>query len=277
MAIHDILVHVPGHHQWSPHVRYAARLSARLSARLTGVYAVEQPYSVAELQNTQLIAGALVAQLERQWAEAELAGPRFAELASEAGVPRSEWLVGQGDPTAILTYAAASRDIVVFGSVPGSLHASPALAARVAIGSGQPCLIVPAAADASEPRFDTIAIAWTGALEAVRAVHGALPLLARAERIVVLQGAGRDYSSAMRGLPLLELEPYLAAHRITAPREHVDSGPESGVALADKALAAGAGLLVMGAYGRTRFSEWVLGGATRHALWEGRVPLLMRH
>lgn len=36
-------------------------------------------------------------------------------------------------------------------------------------------------------------------------------------------------------------------------------------------------LLVMGAYGRSRFRELVLGGATRHILRHMTVPVLMSH
>lgn len=39
----------------------------------------------------------------------------------------------------------------------------------------------------------------------------------------------------------------------------------------------GAELLVMGAYGCSRFSEWVLGGATRHVLAWAKLPVLLRH
>jgi nucleotide-binding universal stress UspA family protein len=38
-----------------------------------------------------------------------------------------------------------------------------------------------------------------------------------------------------------------------------------------------ADMLVMGAYGRSRFSEWMLGGATRHVLTWADIPVLMRH
>ena len=36
-------------------------------------------------------------------------------------------------------------------------------------------------------------------------------------------------------------------------------------------------LIVMGGYGHGRLREWVLGGATRHALAEADVPVLMAH
>jgi nucleotide-binding universal stress UspA family protein len=42
--------------------------------------------------------------------------------------------------------------------------------------------------------------------------------------------------------------------------------------------AAGEGaLLVMGAYGRWRWQEWVFGGVTRHVLHHTPVPVLMAH
>jgi nucleotide-binding universal stress UspA family protein len=36
-------------------------------------------------------------------------------------------------------------------------------------------------------------------------------------------------------------------------------------------------LLVMGAYGRSRFGEIILGGVTRHMLQHMTVPVLMSH
>ncbi|HTN62809.1 MAG TPA: universal stress protein [Devosia sp.] len=44
--------------------------------------------------------------------------------------------------------------------------------------------------------------------------------------------------------------------------------------LQDEALAANAGLLVMGAHGHSRLRDFVLGGATRGVLADLRVPLL---
>jgi nucleotide-binding universal stress UspA family protein len=36
-------------------------------------------------------------------------------------------------------------------------------------------------------------------------------------------------------------------------------------------------LIVMGAFGRSRFREWILGGATRHVLENMTVPVFMAH
>ncbi len=43
----------------------------------------------------------------------------------------------------------------------------------------------------------------------------------------------------------------------------------------DEARKTGSDLVVMGAYGRSWFSEWILGGATRQILREMHVPVLM--
>ena len=58
---------------------------------------------------------------------------------------------------------------------------------------------------------------------------------------------------------------------IAADSEH------AGATILAQAERVSADLLVLGAYGRTRFSEWFLGGVTRHVLQHARLPLLMRH
>ena len=48
-----------------------------------------------------------------------------------------------------------------------------------------------------------------------------------------------------------------------------------GAALLRTATEVGADLMVMGGYGRTRLSELVLGGVTRHVLTAAELPLLL--
>ncbi len=50
-----------------------------------------------------------------------------------------------------------------------------------------------------------------------------------------------------------------------------------GEMLLSRAGGKGADLIVMGAYGHSRFRELVLGGATRHLLEHMTVPVLMAH
>lgn len=54
-------------------------------------------------------------------------------------------------------------------------------------------------------------------------------------------------------------------------------GAEVGQILLEEAKTSGADLLVMGAYGHSRFREWVLGGATESALDQDKIPVLLSH
>jgi nucleotide-binding universal stress UspA family protein len=54
-------------------------------------------------------------------------------------------------------------------------------------------------------------------------------------------------------------------------------GESVGAALLAAATEAGTDLLVMGGYGRTRLSELVLGGVTRHVLAHSQLPMLISH
>ena len=56
----------------------------------------------------------------------------------------------------------------------------------------------------------------------------------------------------------------------------MDAKSASGV-LEDFAAKRGAGCLVIGAYGRSRFRETLLGGVTRDLLRTSRIPLLLGH
>ena len=39
----------------------------------------------------------------------------------------------------------------------------------------------------------------------------------------------------------------------------------------------GCGLLVMGAYGHSRFAEMLFGGVTRHSLTDPQMPMFLAH
>lgn len=69
-----------------------------------------------------------------------------------------------------------------------------------------------------------------------------------------------------------------ASHGIAVAHRDVDTaGRPIGDVLQEAALANGAGLPVMGAYGQSRLREFVLGGATRSVLEAPKLPVFMSH
>lgn len=139
-------------------------------------------------------------------------------------------------------------------------------------GAGRPLLIVPPQGAPSMGR--TVAIAWNDSAEAARAVAAALPFIEAADAVHVLSAPTRRAAAEIS----LDLVRYLEGRgTASTPREVASEGEPVGAALLDAAAAAGADLLVMGGYGRTRLSELVLGGVTRHVLAHSRLPLLVSH
>ena len=61
------------------------------------------------------------------------------------------------------------------------------------------------------------------------------------------------------------------------PQEVAKTDPDIGRVINDHAVATGADLLVMGAFGHSRVREFVLGGATQSLLTEASIPVFMSH
>jgi nucleotide-binding universal stress UspA family protein len=59
------------------------------------------------------------------------------------------------------------------------------------------------------------------------------------------------------------LSDYLMRHSAVEPEFVAVEGPSEGEALLAAACMQGDGVLIAGGYGRSRFREWALGGATR--------------
>jgi nucleotide-binding universal stress UspA family protein len=147
---------------------------------------------------------------------------------------------------------------------------------NVILGTGRPVLILPRIGDGS---LDTrrVLCAYNGSKEAARAVHDAVPLLKRAEEVLLLwiDPPSEEEGSRTSGADMAEA---LRRHGIPARAETMHSeGANPAEAVMKKTRELGAGLVVMGAYGHSRIREFVLGGATRHALSNLAAPLLMSH
>lgn len=171
----------------------------------------------------------------------------------------------------VLRYGRLS-DLIVMARPGAESEAGLSAAFDAALfDSGRAVLLVPA-----EPVTKlgaTVAVAWDRSREAARAAGAALPILAQAEKVVILTAreGGSDAEPS-------ELAGYFALHGIEARTWAFtpDSG-SLGQALLGEAEKAEADLLVMGAYGHSRLREMVLGGVTRDILGGAAIPVLMVH
>lgn len=274
--MHDILAFTDNYRKWGSNVRYAGELAALLEARLSGMFVIEPvvPYSPSPLPVFSGEVYAATAGIAREAAAAE---PEFKKFVAQTGAKRSRWLVGHGLFAGALAQAGNWHDLLVVGSGNDSAWTSVGMLGQLVLSCDLPCIVVPESFT-RKVTLDTIAIAWNGSSEAVRALHAALPLIKRAKQVLLLAGAQKESFSAVNLSPAFTPDEHLRQHDVQFKKQVFEAeGHDAGTKLLYAAEVAGADLLVMGAYGRTRFSEWVLGGATRHILQHAALPVLMRH
>ena len=144
---------------------------------------------------------------------------------------------------------------------------------QVVLSAGRPVIILPFKGK-TEIKFDELMLGWNDSRESARATFDALPFLHRAKRtkIVTVNAAPQG---TIEGANIAET---LDRDGVKCEVMNVASGGMStGETLLRAANDHGAELLVLGAYGHTRLTEWVFGGATRYVLRNHDRPLLMSH
>lgn len=184
------------------------------------------------------------------------------------------WQDRSGGPAGALIAASSLADLVILSPErstidPGGVEP---IVGTVLTGARSPVLVVPH--EVHGWRSDApLMVAWNGSVEAAHALKGALPLVAAAPavHIVVAERSVRDF-------PRDGAARYLSRADIDSELHEIESGASGvGAALLTKARELDAGAIVMGAYGRSRLTEFIFGGVTGHVLKHAHLPLVMAH
>lgn len=272
----DILIHADDFTACTSSMEYGMRLAASFDARVTGVYVCPSPLTVLSPYDAPQLASAVIEQIRELEQVASVGCAPFIARATQLEVGKAFWQVAEGSLADVLAHLGNWHDLLVLGRHPHSDARTDATLGSVVLGSRMPCIVVPP--EITQPRFECVALGWNHSPESLRAIHAARPVLERAQRIVVLAGEPRARFSEIGWKPEFQLSSYLAQHGFAFETRAVDAEDvRDGTVLLAAAAACEADLLVMGAYGRTRFSEWIFGGATRHVLAHARLPVLLRH
>lgn len=139
-----------------------------------------------------------------------------------------------------------------------------------------PTMVLPEGAEPN-PNPKRIMIGWNESTEALSAVRAALPLLSRADAVHVVvidppsHGPNRSDPGGL-------LSQYLARHDVKVEIDVLSKTlPRVSDVLTRHASDMDADMIVMGAYGHSRFREAIFGGATRYMLEQTKLPVLMSH
>lgn len=146
-----------------------------------------------------------------------------------------------------------------------------------ALFEGQSPVIVIPAEGASLKMPETVTIGWNESAEALRAVRSALPLLksARKTHIVVIDPPKHGPN---RSDPGGQLSQFLSRHGVNVEIDVLSrTMPRISDVMRRHATDISADMIVMGAYGHSRFREAILGGATRNMLEASEIPVFMAH
>jgi nucleotide-binding universal stress UspA family protein len=188
------------------------------------------------------------------------------------GAPlRAFWHEVAGTPARVFAVVGPVADLAVV-SRPAAAGAGRARAFVLGalLHSAKPVLLLPQLPQRTLGK--RIVIAWNQTADAASAVTAALPLLTRADRVVIVS-AGRE---KRLGPKVAHLARYLAHWDVPVERERTrGENVEREIEQACRALSSD--LLVMGAYSRSRFSQLVFGGVTEHMLFRTDLPVLMLH
>ena len=266
----------------------AMSLARRFQAHVQGLFVRTDPMDAVPIIGegvspaviTQLTEAAKV-EIERQWQAAKGAfeaacaqtGVTMTDRPGDGGAASAELVDAGGRRHDVIPRRARLSDLVVFGrsqaDEPIDLRS---IVESTLLDGGRPLLLVPHGHSGEVGR--SVGIAWNGSAQAAHAVTGAMPVLREAASVHILTAETRRTAFETSA----ELARYLAWRGVDSTPRQVTVGDDPvGASLLRTVAETGADLLVMGGYGRTRLSELVMGGVTRHVMAEAELPVLLAH
>lgn len=280
MRLKDLLVHIDGTEPGRVRLGLAVELARQHGAHLTGLHVIDipPPSVVVSAGGGYVVVDMLEAMRREARAAAARLETEFRDRAQREGLA-GEWRLAEGLAPERIALHARYADLVILGQEDPA-HGPPGAAAiieQALFSSGRPVLVVPAAGRFATPGRRVL-VGWNASREAARAVNDALPLIAGAEAVGVLAINPRCGIGGHGDAPGADIALHLARHGLNVVVEHTAAeGLAEGDVLLNRAAELGADLMVVGAYGHSRFRETILGGVTRTLLRSMTVPVLMSH
>lgn len=249
-------------------LRVAGDIAERFGARIIGVAAsdLRPPMYFADGDFAQKLLDQEASAIERRLSELEAEFRASVERRATA----VEWRSARTFPVPYMLQQVRAADILVIGARSETLvdpNAAPDPSDLV-MQAGRPLIVVPSAVQWLDLR--SVLIAWKDVREARRAVFDALPLLAAAKEVTIAEIPEQDGRHTDALSHVADVAAWLRGHGITANTVVPEKAGSVTGQIENIAANVGAGAVIAGAYGHSRFREWVLSGVTRHLATESR-------
>lgn len=191
--------------------------------------------------------------------------------AGEAG-PTASWREEDGRQNAVVGMSGRVYDLILVEQPEKLASIAEATLEDALFESGRPVMMVPRAMGPT--LGETIAVAWNGSTETALTVALGMPFLKQARHVVVVAVGPQHMPEP--GPTGEELARNLEAHGLKVSlRTAVGRQKPQGESFLKEAMAAGADLMLKGAYTQSRIRQMIFGGATRHIIMESRIPVIM--
>jgi nucleotide-binding universal stress UspA family protein len=248
-------------------LRLAAAIARPFGAHVTATFFRVDPLSLPLAYSEPYTPAPVIELIEEQEREAAAQShARFARWSQEQAIERetageeasAAWRETVGHGARQIAQIGRLNDLSVFTLGSKASGRARAMFQTALFETGRPILLAPAG-DAFSLLGKAL-VAWDGSMEAARAVSAALPMLARCGSVEVFT---RPEPSKGDANPE-DVVAFLGDHGITAALCQTEPDEaEVWDAIVEACHRTEAGLLVMGAYTRSRLREVIFGGVTR--------------
>jgi len=257
-------------------LQIAAQLAECFGASVIGVAAAEfrPPLYFTDGEPAQHL-------IDQGWAAVK---NRLAELEGEfraAMQNRSievEWRCTEDFPTRYFVQQARACDIIVAGEAARGALADPFVRvdpSDLVMQVGRPLIVVPETCNWLDLR--SVLVAWKDTVEARRAVSDALPLLRKSTQVTIAEIIEYEADRTAALSRVGDVAAWLSRHGVRASEQVPEQRGDAAMQLERIASNVGAGVVVAGAYGHSRLSEWILGGVTRRLINPSNRCSLLSH
>ena len=279
MAIKDMLVAFNDDEGARNALKFGLQMAKKYDAALTGMYAYQPQNYGSSVKHW------IPEDVFSNMSQAEVDVGKEIEKAFRAQVKETghqgevHFHIETGQPDLMLARAARYHDLLLVGQFVGALNRQ-----RKAIQpeqllerAGKPIIIIPANYKV-RPFKEQGAVAWDASRSASRALTDAMQILETKKKLDILT-VKPDGEEARHGdMPERDIVIHLKRHGVDAKRVVLEAEAHGiGQAILAYCAKSDPDVLVMGAFGRSKFGAVLFGSVTLHILENMNVPLLMSH
>ena len=271
MTIRNILVPVADRPECAVALKAAFDLAKVLDANVTGAHIRRHA------DDDVALPAAMVKELDGLEAQASTL---FARLAADNGLetvnaPRTKGASARfkqlkGQPDILLPIVGQMADLIVVSRPKTRKKGTARMIMEGALlHTARPTMILPQSGKGFCASH--VVVAWDRSPIAARAVKMGMDLLAKADKVTILEITD-ELKAGPKAKDLVE---YLKWHGIKAETASVKPKGKVSNQIEDEVKNLKADMLLMGAYTRNRFSEIIFGGVSDHMIYDAKIPVIL--